>query len=93
MKSKRNINKNNDNYAPGLPEEEINKLVKELSDPGLSPKPYSYDRTRELADKMRNIVEDLLTEYNHKVVEIIERERKTAFAEGAEVGAKKHAKN
>ena len=36
MKSKRNLNKNN-NHFPHLPEEEINKLVEELSDPNLLP--------------------------------------------------------
>ena len=29
--------KNKDNYAPRLPEEKINKIVKELSDPNLLP--------------------------------------------------------
>jgi len=37
MKSKENINNKKDPYAPGLPEEEINKLREELSDPNLSP--------------------------------------------------------
>jgi len=36
MKSKRSIKKNND-YFPHLPEEEINKLVEEMTDPNLSP--------------------------------------------------------
>ena len=36
MKSKRNIKKNND-FFPHLPEEEINKLVEEMTDPDLSP--------------------------------------------------------
>lgn len=37
MKSKRNINNKKDPYAPSLPEEEINKLREELSDPNLLP--------------------------------------------------------
>lgn len=36
MKSKRSLNKNN-NHFPHLPEEEINKLVEEMTDPNLSP--------------------------------------------------------
>jgi len=40
--------KRKNNYSPQLPEKEINKIVQELSDPKLSPAPYShYQNTEE----------------------------------------------
>jgi hypothetical protein len=40
--------KSKNNYSPQLPEEEINKVVRELSDPTLSPVSYSrYQNTEE----------------------------------------------
>jgi len=90
---KRNImqNKKNNNYFPQLPEEQINKIVQELSDPKLSRVPYSYDRAKELNNKVTEIVNNLITQYNHKIIKIIEKERKEAFVEGMEEG-KKHTK-
>ena len=57
----------NNNYAPSLPEEEIIKLVKELSDNNLTPSPYSYDGERKLTNKVEKIVNEL--------VEIIKKEK------------------
>jgi len=37
-------NMTTNNYHLGLPEEEINKLVKELSDPNLIPTPNLYEK-------------------------------------------------
>lgn len=40
--------KRKNNYSPQLPEKEINKIVRELSDPALSPITYShYQNTEE----------------------------------------------
>jgi len=40
--------KNKNNYAPRLPEEQINKIVRELSNPKLLPTDYShYQNTEE----------------------------------------------
>ena len=41
--------KNKDNYAPRLPEEEINKIVKELSDPNLIP---SSQKTEDVEEEL-----------------------------------------
>jgi hypothetical protein len=81
MKSKRSINKK-DGYAPGLPAEEIKKLREELSDPNLIPQPYLFDRTGELTDKMKEVFNQLVAEYNRKVVKVIEEEKKVAFEAG-----------
>ena len=90
---KKNViqNKRNNNYAPQLPEEQINKIVQELSDPKLSPIPYSHDRAKDLTNKVTGIVNDLITQYNHKIIKIIEKERKEAFMKGIKEG-EKHAK-
>ncbi|WNE40135.1 MAG: hypothetical protein GBAus27B_000202 [Mycoplasmataceae bacterium] len=55
------------NYSPQLPEKEINKLVKELSDPKISPISYShYQKTEEWI-----IVEKLLKKLkSNKDIEI-----------------------
>ena len=75
-------NKSKDNYAPGLPEEQINKIVQELSDPNLSPVPYSANQAQALTNKAAGVVSELMSEYNRKVIEIIEKERKEAFQAG-----------
>lgn len=62
-------------YTPQLPEAEINKIVQELSNPNLSPAPY-------------NKIAELMNEYNHKIIEIIEKERKEAFEAGKKEGGK-----
>lgn len=89
MNIKKNLIQNN--YAPRLPEEQINKIVKELSNPNLSPVPYSPKQAQNLTNKVAGIVNELMNEYNHKVIEIIEKERKEAFQAGMKEG-KKHLK-
>jgi hypothetical protein len=68
------------NYAPGLPEEEINKLVKEMSDPDLVPNPNNFpdDRDGNLNNKVGKIVNEL--------VEVIKKEKINAFQAGLEEG-------
>ncbi|CAG8611845.1 7370_t:CDS:2 [Ambispora leptoticha] len=44
---KKNQIQNKDNYAPRLPEEQINKIVRELSDPNLSPSSQNIEDTEE----------------------------------------------
>jgi len=88
---KKTLIKSKNNYAPRLPEEQINKIVRELSDPNLSPLPYSLNQAQDLTQKVAGIVSELMSEYNHKVIEIIEKERKEAFQAGMKEG-KKHLK-
>lgn len=76
------------NYKPHLPEKEINKLVKELSNSKLMPDTYSSIHNKQLATKVTKIVNDLMLDYNHKVVEIITKERESAFKEGIKEGRK-----
>ena len=52
MKNKRSIKKNND-FFPHLPEEEINKLVEEMTDPNLVP-PSQYVEEELLLIKVLN---------------------------------------
>jgi len=52
MKIKKSIKKNND-YFPHLPEEEINKLVEEMTDPNLVP-PSQYVEEELLLIKVLN---------------------------------------
>ena len=68
--------KKNNNHSPHLPEKEINKLREELSDPNLIPQPYIFDHSGELTDKVKEVVNQLVAEYNRKVVKIIEEEKK-----------------
>ena len=68
------------NYHPGLPEEEINKLVKELSDPNLVPTPNLYEKDGNLTKKIGKIVSEL--------VEVIRKEKNFAFRAGLEEGKK-----
>jgi hypothetical protein len=63
--------------------------VQELSDPNLSPIPYSTGKAQELTNKVARIVNELMSEYNHKVIEIIERERQEAFQAGMKEGEKR----
>jgi hypothetical protein len=76
------------NYNPHLPAREINKLVKELSNPRLIPSAYSPILAKQLTTKVTKIVNDLMLDYNHKVVEIITKERESAFKEGIKEGRK-----
>lgn len=92
MKNKRNIN-NKSNYAPGLPEKEMNKLREELSDPNLIPQPYLLNHTGESTDKIKEIVNELVAEYNRKVAKIIEEEKKAAFEAGRQEEKRTNAKN
>ena len=55
------------NYHPGLPEEEINQLVKELSDPNLIPTPNLSEKDENLTAKIGKIVSEL--------VEVIRKEK------------------
>jgi len=91
MKKNLISSKNKNNYAPRLPEEQINKIVQELSDPNLSPVPYSSDRAEALTNEVAGIVSELMSEYNRLVIGIIEKERKEAFQAGMKEG-KKHLK-
>jgi hypothetical protein len=81
---KKDLTQPDQRYTPQLPEEEINKIVQELSDPNLSPVPYSVNRAQELINKIAG----LTNEYNHKIIEIIENERKEAFEAGKKEGKK-----
>ena len=93
MKSKRNINNNKkDPYAPGLPEEEINKLVEEMTDPNLIPQPYIFNHSGELTDKVKEVVNQLVAEYNRKMVKIIEEEKKVAFEAGRQEQKRNNSK-
>lgn len=76
------------NYIPHLPEREINKLVKELSNSKLMPDAYLSTHNKQLTTKITKIVSDLMLDYNHKVVEIITKERESAFKEGIKEGRK-----
>ena len=75
-------NMTTNNYHPGLPDEEINKLVKELSDPDLIPNPnlFPYDKDGNLTNKVGRIVNEL--------VEVIRKEKNNAFQAGFEEGKK-----
>ncbi|CFW92688.1 protein of unknown function [endosymbiont DhMRE of Dentiscutata heterogama] len=88
---KKKLIQNKNNYAPHLPEKQINKIVRELSDPNLSPAPYSPNQAQDLTNRVADIVSELMNEYNHRVIEIIEKERKVAFQAGLKEG-KKHLK-
>ncbi|CAG8644576.1 9999_t:CDS:2, partial [Racocetra persica] len=72
-------------------EKQINKIVRELSDPNLSLAPYSPNQAQDLTNRVADIVSELMNEYNHRVIEIIEKERKAAFQAGLKEG-KKHLK-
>jgi len=88
MKKKKN------NHFPHLPEEEINKLVEEMIDPNLIPQPYFVNNhIHEPSDKVKKAINELVAEYNRKVVKIIEEEKKEAFEEGRLKERKTHAKN
>jgi hypothetical protein len=80
------------NRFPGLPEEKINKLAEELSDPNLIPQPYVFNRTNELTDKVKEIVNELVAEYNRRVIKIIEKEKEIAFEAGRQDERRAHAK-
>jgi hypothetical protein len=60
-------NMTTNNYHPGLPEEEINKLVKELSDPNLVPTPNLSEKDKNLTKKIGKMVSEL--------VEVIRKEK------------------
>lgn len=44
---KKSLIQSKNNYAPRLPEEQINKIVRELSDPNLSPSSRNIEDTEE----------------------------------------------
>ena len=73
-------NMTTNNYHPGLPEEEINKLVKELSDPNLVPTPNLSGKGENLTNKIGKIVNEL--------VEVIRKEKNNAFQAGLKEGKK-----
>lgn len=78
--TERNMNENKNNYAPNfLTEEEVNQLVKKLSNPRLKPYPSTYNWKRILADKVDNADE---------LAERIETEKKVAYQVGWEAGKK-----
>ena len=73
-------NMTTNNYHPGLPEEEINQLVKELSDPNLVPTPNLSEKDENLTAKIGKIVTEL--------VEVIRKEKNFAFQAGLKEGKK-----
>jgi len=76
-------NKNNNNYSPHLPKEEIDKIVRKLSDTKLSPTPHLSSHDKNLVKEVSSIVNELF--------KVIEKEKTFAFQKGLEEG-KKYAK-
>ena len=76
-------NSNNNNYSPHLPKEEIDKIVKNLSDTKLSPNSYLSTHNKNLVKEVSSIVSELF--------KVIEKEKTVAFQKGLEEG-KKYAK-
>ena len=69
----------NNKYAPTLvSEEEINQMVKELSDPKLKPKPFSRNWKKILADKKVDNADEL--------AETIAKEREEFYQAGLAAG-------
>jgi len=76
-------NKNNNNYAPHLPKEEIDKIVRKLSNTKLSPITHLSIHDKYLVNEVSSIVSELF--------KLIEKEKTVAFQKGLEEG-RKHAK-
>jgi hypothetical protein len=95
MKSKVNIKKNNSNSKfPHLPEKEMRKLVEELSNPNLIPQPYLFNSdSQDFSDKFKKVINELVVDYNRKMIEVVEEEKKMAFEAGKKEGIRIHGKN
>lgn len=91
--NKRNIKETNDHF-PHLPEKEMKKLREELSDPNLIPQPYLFNSdSQDSSDKFKKVINELVADYNRKMVEMVEEEKRMAFEAGKEEGIRTHAKN
>jgi len=72
----------------------MEKLRKELSNPNLIPQPYIFNNNiQDSSDKFKKIINELVSDYNHKIVNFVEEERKIAFEAGKKEGMKISTKN